>query len=604
MRALEYPTEPFDVRENGGSQVLWCRACGKPVSHCTKNRIDQHLRSKSHLDGVERLRKMKSLQVQKSEEAAKHPVQPMPLTGRQTTLDNHTEAVGIRRQVQDDLVLMALTCGIPTEKFDHPLFRQWLAKYTTIHGCIPQLSGDFPRLPAERLYYEMFDKMKELLRDTELALMFDEWTDDSGIATLAVVACTAKARIAIDVVFLEGQGKNSGVDHIEVAQQLTNTTSRLGLDTNRIKFVMCDEGSVMVAAYKALRVSWPKAQLILCMAHKLNNVGKALQKLEDFKCLSELLFAGSQLVAAPKYSARKRRWLKFLKKKRLPQTVPPKVGETRWNAWVDASHWWCANILAWKEFIEEESRRSTSTTNQDTKSFFERHHEFVTKSLVSTTIKLCYVGDHLAPLIAAINESQKDESVGPHLFDVYMNLHTYYKELLKTQKYSPRVEELMQKLRNTEPLREILLKGTRTVHDALELAFAERKYTLDLLKEMRALHPNNLTLVSHSQSDYPILFAERPDLSFNLGTYFRASPTNLHSSSKALQDWWDMQPASPLKDNASFLIRLPFSSGSVERFFSIAKLQDDQSTMGDFMRRLTYMCRFNGDLTNRLSTMS
>ena len=59
---------------------------------------------------------------------------------------------------------------------------------------------------------------------------------------------------------------------------------------------------------------------------------------------------------------------------------------------------------------------------------------------------------------------------------------------------------------------------------------------------------------------------------------------------------------SPWKEAASFLIRVPFSSGSVERFFSMAKLHDDQLTMGEAMRRLAYLCRYNGDITDRLVT--
>lgn len=137
----------------------------------------------------------------------------MPLTGRQTTLDNHTDSVTVRRDAQDDLVLMFLCAGIPLEKINHPTLRGWLAKTTKIHGCIPVLSGDFPRQNAERLYFEQLSKLRELLANKDLALMFDEWTDDSGTATIAVIAVTGTLNVAIDVFFPEGHGKSSGVEH-------------------------------------------------------------------------------------------------------------------------------------------------------------------------------------------------------------------------------------------------------------------------------------------------------------------------------------------------------------------------------------------------------
>lgn len=48
MRCSEFPAEPFEVRQTlkNGVQVsmLWCTACGKPVSHKTKCHVVTHLR--------------------------------------------------------------------------------------------------------------------------------------------------------------------------------------------------------------------------------------------------------------------------------------------------------------------------------------------------------------------------------------------------------------------------------------------------------------------------------------------------------------------------------------------------------------------------------
>ena len=127
------------------------------------------------------------------------------------------------------------------------------------------------------------------MRDHDLAILFDEWTDSTGVATLAVIAITAKCQVAIDVIFLDGCGKSAGVEHKEVASQLVNTIGRLAIGTNRISWVICDEGSVMVAAYtNVLSIVWPKSKMLLCMAHKLNHVGRALQKQEEFLPLTDV----------------------------------------------------------------------------------------------------------------------------------------------------------------------------------------------------------------------------------------------------------------------------------------------------------------------------
>ena len=51
----------------------------------------------------------------------------------------------------DDTMFMCLGTGIPPKKLDHPLFRKWVSKYTDINGCIPTLSGNFPKVNIVRL---------------------------------------------------------------------------------------------------------------------------------------------------------------------------------------------------------------------------------------------------------------------------------------------------------------------------------------------------------------------------------------------------------------------------------------------------------------------
>lgn len=604
MRVKEYPEEPFEAMESSSGPVLHCHACGKCIGFATKSQVDQHLTRACHKEGVERLKAKKKFNM-----VAKPVAKPAPLTGRQNTLDNHTQVMQLRKEAQDDLVLTFLCAGIPIEKIDNLAFRKWLTKNTTIHGYIPVLSSTFPQQNIQRLSHNMLMSFREKFADRDLVVSFDEWTDGAGNATIAVLMTSAALCFAVDVIFLEGQGPSSGVENKEVSAQLVNTMSRMALDTHRIKYVCCDEGSVMVAAYnRSLNEFWPKSKLILCMAHKLDHIGKVLQKNDDFRVLGEVLFMGAYMLSVPKNAARKRRWLNFLKSSGELLTdesiIPPKVGSTRWNAWVDAAHWWCQWLVKWKAFIVEEfTKAHKRETTVEPKTLLEKQHELLTTRLTITAVKLAFAADHTAALMTALNFVQKNGVVAPFLLDVLLNVQTSLEELVKTKKYSPRTEELLSKLKNSSAVREMLNKAAEQMLDATKQAFANRKFTMDVLKEMRVLNPNNLLCVSHMQCDYPILFAHHDDLAYAWGVYCRTLPPNLpqgDDAGPALKAWWEAQPDSMLKEYALFLLHVPFSSASVERFFSKSTLQDDQLTMGEAMRRAAFLCRFNGDVLNQL----
>ena len=141
--------------------------------------------------------------------------------------------------------------------------------------------------------------------------------------------------------------------------------------------------------------------------------------------------------------------------------------------------------------------------------------------------------------MSSINEAQSEAAVGPHLYDMFMNTQEYCTELEKTRKYSPRIEEILGKLKTPENMRKILDSATETLLQATKATLSDRKFSMEVLKELRAWHPNNLNLVSHSQSDYPKLFASNPEIASHWATYCRMAPTNFpKGGGEALQAWW------------------------------------------------------------------
>ena len=66
---------------------------------------------------------------------------------RQPSLQSVVASCNDKNKAADDTVFAFTGAGIPLYKLDHPLVRAWLHKDTTIAGCLPQGSSDFP-IPA------------------------------------------------------------------------------------------------------------------------------------------------------------------------------------------------------------------------------------------------------------------------------------------------------------------------------------------------------------------------------------------------------------------------------------------------------------------------
>ena len=77
--------------------------------------------------------------------------------------------------------------------------------------------------------------------------MFDEWTDERGVAILGVIAHSKKVKLCIDVQFLEGKGPNNGVEHTKVASAMIAGLTTVAIHLDPVGLCIIDEGSVMVA---------------------------------------------------------------------------------------------------------------------------------------------------------------------------------------------------------------------------------------------------------------------------------------------------------------------------------------------------------------------
>lgn len=132
----------------------------------------------------------------------------------------------------------------------------------------------------------------EAVKEQDVAISFDECTDARGKSILhMVVRCSDGKSLLADVMTLECLGQNDGYEHKEVpvfqvcffffmplfppqvAAKVTESLSGLGIRMSRVKAVVVDEGSVMLAAYRReLGHLLPHSKLLVCTAHKLHGV--------------------------------------------------------------------------------------------------------------------------------------------------------------------------------------------------------------------------------------------------------------------------------------------------------------------------------------------
>lgn len=238
-RSAQFSPALFEVRrDDAGVERLWCVSCCEPISlavnsltfqgiyctHQTKHQVDSHLISKRHLSSIElqKKRDVKRAERQREDAVKEEPLQRVS-TLRQPTFIQLCDNQKAKFAAQDDTVLALLGSGIPLEKLEHPMFKAWLKKHCKVSGCVGQLGGEFPKHNVLRLVDGQLAKLRQLLKNETLTLMFDEWTDERGVAVLSlIVHLSGSLKYCIDVKFLEGFGPNCGVENQEMFRLFFN----------------------------------------------------------------------------------------------------------------------------------------------------------------------------------------------------------------------------------------------------------------------------------------------------------------------------------------------------------------------------------------------
>ena len=221
---------------------------------------------------------------------------------------------------------------------------------------------------------------------------------------------------------------------------------------------------------------------------------------------------------------------------------------------------------------------------------------------MSSVIRLALICDHTNGLLSALNFAQGDGPLAPFLYDKLMHVQSDWEDLLKTKQFSPRIEEAMKKIPSTAPsLRKKLLGVISSMLDALKARFKKEAKQLEFLRQLRVLNPQNLSDMETTLTEYPMLgLGDVPGIKEEWDLYRRTEFRDI-SVPDALLKWWQGRHASDFKEAVLFLITVPSTTGSVERFFSQAgNINKKQNKLSDEQRRLALMARFNLDVEERL----
>ena len=169
------------------------------MSHTTKSTVQCHLDSKKHQVAVETMQKREKARVERRLEAEADAL-PHKAAMRQPSLQSVVASCNDKNKAADDTVFAFAGAGIPLDKLDHPLVRAWLQKYTTIAGCLPQGSSDFPKVNGQRVLDGHRGAIHKKTADRNTTLLFDEWTDERiltySYVFLRAVKLSIEGRIA------------------------------------------------------------------------------------------------------------------------------------------------------------------------------------------------------------------------------------------------------------------------------------------------------------------------------------------------------------------------------------------------------------------------
>ena len=209
--------------------------------------------------------------------------------------------------------------------------------------------------------------------------------------------------------------------------------------------------------------------------------------------------------------------------------------------------------------------------------------------------KLCY-----ATLQSTLNLAQ-EYGTACFLYDKLMVLHDKWTTTMDSEKFSPRIQDVLNKLSTGGTLRGLPVQLLKKMLVAYKDRLKKESRQIEYYRQLRIGNPQNLPDMPHAMDRYPVLgLSDVPNIAEQWSLYIRCNAGDINGRT-ALQEWWQSRTPSPFQERVLFLITQPTSGGDVERFFSqCGTVSKRQHKLDDNIRHLWFMLQFHGDIEGRL----
>lgn len=290
---------------------VYCSICNTTIKYRDNNSIKQHLQTKTHL---------------------------MKLSD-----DDFIQ----------DLCEAFLAANIPLSKIDHPVFKQFIEKYTNRHAPTEATL----RRHRSKCYEKVMVQIKNNIEDHYLWVSTDETVDILGRCAINVIIGILHPTVEYTPYLISTkitEEVNGEVISKIIKQSLGNLLGTESTQCEKILLFVSDSAAYMLKAGKLLKKEYPNLLHITCVAHALHRICEFVRN--QFPSVDRLISSCKKIFRkAPSRVA--------IYKSMLPSIpLPPSPVITRWGTWIEASLFHYNNFELMKSCVLKLPEDATSIT--------------------------------------------------------------------------------------------------------------------------------------------------------------------------------------------------------------------------------------------------
>lgn len=222
-----------------------------------------------------------------------------------------------------------LSADIPLKKISHPAIKELFA---SMNHVLP--SESTCRNTVERLHSDMLEKIKKIVQDKDIFVVFDETSLGKESYSHTLIGLISKPETTY---LIDSRPLSSSLNAAEVARIIDEVLKSFNVDRDRFCLFISDAARYMTAAGRNLKIFYPKMIHITCLAHLLHNC--CLKIRSHFPNVDKLI---ATVKASTVRNKERRNLFKEI-------GFPPEPVLTRWGSWLSAAIYYAKNLVKVRE---------------------------------------------------------------------------------------------------------------------------------------------------------------------------------------------------------------------------------------------------------------